>query len=116
MATLTQTNLRGVNGPVVVASATLTASDTFAYSKGTGQVLELFNGTAGALTANIDGAAGTTIVVAGLGAPVDVSAGFNVALTAGQTKAVPLDSISAYLQGTIAMTGAAGVTARLFVA
>lgn len=115
MATLTQTNLRGVNGPVVVTSNTLTASDTFVYSKGNAQILELTNGTAGALTLLIDGAAGTTVQVAGVGS-VDVSAGISIPVAAGQTKFVNLDTISAYLQGTIAMTGAAGLTARLFVA
>lgn len=115
MAVITQTNgVLGANGAVAVASYTLTASDTLAYVAGTGQILELTNTTGGTLTVNIDGAGSTTIQPKGLGQTIDVSAGYNITLTNGQTKTVPLDSISVWLLGTIAVTGAAGVTARLF--
>ncbi len=114
MATLTQFNVGGTTVPVAATVTTLGASDTFVYSAGTGQILELTNGTGGTLTANIDGSAATTISPAGLGQTVDVSSGYNIALTAGQTKLVRLDAISVWLAGTIAMTGASGVTAKLF--
>lgn len=115
MATLTQANVTGSTVPVVIATTTLGASDTFTYSPGTGQVLELTNDTAGSLTVNIKGSTATTVSPKGLGQTVDVSAGYNITLAASQTKQVALDAISAWLQGTIAMTGASGVKARLWV-
>lgn len=112
MATVTPTSMQG-NGARVVTHTTLTASDTFTYKPGTRQVLELDNITAGALTVNIDGAGGTTVPVAGIGS-VDVSAGYSTgAIAAGAKVAIPLDSISAYLQGTIAMTGGTDIRAAL---
>ena len=115
MATIAQTVVTGVKTPVVVTKTTLTSSDTFSYSAGTGQVLELTNGTGGSLTVNIDGSGSTTIQPDGMGQTVDVSAGFNIVLTAGVTKAVPLDSIKVWLIGTIAVTGGTGITASITV-
>lgn len=115
MAVITQTSVSGANAPVAVTTTVLSASDTLVYAAGSNQVLELTNDTAGALTANIDGSGSTTLFVQGLGQTVDVSAGFNIALAAGQTKQVRLDAISAWLLGTVTITGASGVKARLWV-
>jgi hypothetical protein len=97
--------------PTTITATTLGASDTLVYSSGTRQVLNLHNSTGGSLTVNIDGSGSTTIAPAGLGATVDVSSGFNIVCAAGARKVVPLDTISAYLQGTVTLTGASGLTA-----
>lgn len=116
MAVIAQTNgVISAASPVAVTTTTLSASDTLTYVPGANQVLELTNDTAGALTANIDGSGSTTLFVKGLGSSVDVSAGFNIALAAGETKQVRLDAIEAYLKGTVTITGATGVKARLWV-
>jgi hypothetical protein len=116
MAVITQTNnVSTATSAVAVTTTVLSASDTLTYVAGSGQVLELTNDTAGTLTANIDGSGSTTLFVQGLGQTVDVSAGYNVALAAGQTKQVKLDNISAWLQGVVTVTGASGVKARLWV-
>lgn len=104
MATLTATSLQG-SGSRLATVNTLTASDTFTYTKGSGQILYIDNVTAGALTINIDGDGGTTVPVGGIGS-VSVTSGYTLpSLAAGASTVIPLDSIFAYLQGTIAMTG-----------
>lgn len=112
MAIITPTAITG-SGQRTVTETALTASDTFTYRKGTGQVLILRNATAGALSPVIDGAGGGSVPVSGVGT-VDVSAGYAVgSVAAGVVKAIPLDSISAYLQGVIALTGGSGMIAVL---
>jgi len=112
MATIANTLLTGTSARVVSAT-TLGSTDTFTYLPGRGQVMTLRNATASAVTPNIDGAGGTTVPVAGL-TPVNVADGLTLAsIGAGVTVAIPLDTISAYLQGTIALTGGDGVIATL---
>lgn len=103
MAAITATAMTG-SGARVVTETTASASDTFTYQAG--DVLVIRNASGGALTPLIDGAGGTTYPVPGLG-NVDVSGGLTLASIAnGATVAIPLDSIRAYLQGVITMTGA----------
>lgn len=111
MATIARTSLQG-SGARVATATTLTAADTLVYGGvGSREVLELRNGTAGALTVTIDGADGTTVPVAGLGS-VSVAAGYSTgSIAAGATVAIPLDSISEYLRGVVAVTGGTGITA-----
>ncbi|HEX4918052.1 MAG TPA: hypothetical protein VFV43_09170 [Limnobacter sp.] len=112
MATIAPTNMQGT-GARTVTRTTLTASDTFTYNADRNPVLELDNITAGALTVTIDGADGTTVPVAGVG-QVSVAAGFSTgSIAAGAKVAIPLNSISAYLRGVIAVTGGSGISASL---
>ena len=112
MAAITATSMRG-NGSRAVAVTTLGASDTFTYSAGKSPVLVLNNVTGGALTPNIDGDDGTTFGCNGLG-DVDVSGGLTLAsIPAGDSAAIPLNTISAYLSGVITMTGGTGIEAQL---
>lgn len=112
MATITKTSTGGT-GARALAETTLTASDTFTYAPNTGMVLSLRNPTAGALSPVIDGNAGTTVGVPGVG-NIDVSGGYAVgSIAAGAAVAIPLDSIRHYLQGTIAVTGGSGLIATL---
>lgn len=111
MATIASSAIAaGVNA---VTETTLTSADTFAYVANGRQVLILNNGTAGALTVNIDGDGASTVNVGGVG-PVDISGGYSTgAIGIGEIVAIPLDSIKAYLSGTIAVTGGTGITATL---
>lgn len=112
MATITPTLMTG-SGSRAVTITTLGASDTFTYKPGTGQILVLNNVTAGALTPNIDGAGGSTVAVQGVGS-VDVSTGYTTpSIGIGAYAAIPLDSISAYLKGVIAVTGGDAMEAAL---
>lgn len=112
MATIAKTSMQGP-GRRAVTETTMTASDTFTYSAGAREILTMRNPTAGALSPVIDGNAGTTVPLAGVG-NIDVSAGYAVgSIAAGAAVAVPLDSISAYLQGTIAVTGGTGLVAAI---
>ena len=115
MAVITQTTMTGTNGTVTVTTTTLGASDTLVYQSGKNQILHLNNVTAGSLTLNIDGSGSTTVSPTGLGATVDVSTGYDIVLAAGATKAIRLDTIAAYLAGTVTLTGASGVKAQLTV-
>lgn len=101
-----------VNGAFTANQVTLTADDTITFDAKRRQLLVLTNNTAGALTATIDGDAGTTVQATGVGA-VSVAAGYAIAVAVGESKAVILSSISAYCQGVVHITGAAGLKAQL---
>lgn len=112
MATIVPTSAQG-SGVRTVTRTLMTASDTFTYNSGSNPLLILDNVTAGPLTVTIDGANGTVVPVAGVG-DVNVSAGFSTgAIAAGACAAIPLNSISAYLQGVITVTGGTGIRATL---
>lgn len=112
MATLTATDMTG-SGDRTVTTLVLGVSDTFAYNAAKRPVLIINNITAGAITPNIDGDGATTVQCAGVGS-VDVSGGFTTgSIAAGDSAAIPLKSIEAYLAGTIAMTGGDGAEAQL---
>jgi len=110
MATIASTAMTG-SGSRVVTETTCGASDTFTFSNG--DILLLKNGTAGVLTPNIVGAGATTVAVVGVGS-VSVSGGYDVpSIGAGAAVAIPLSTISGYLTGTIALTGADACVAQL---
>lgn len=113
MATIAPTSMQG-SGQRALTETTLTGTaDTFVFLTNSNPVLVLRNATGGALSPVIDGNGGTTVVVGGIG-PVDVSAGYAVgSIAAGAVKAIPLNTISAFLQGTIAITSGTGLVAAL---
>lgn len=103
----------GQVGPFAAAITTLSADDTITFNPAKKQLLVLTNTTAGSLTATIDGSTGTTVSVAGIGS-VDVSAGKAIVVGVGLSVAVMLNTISAYCQGVVHITGAATLKAQLF--
>ncbi len=112
MAAIASVNARQ-QGAFVAAPATLTSSDTITFDPTKKQLAVFRNGTGGALTAKIDGNGGTNVQAPGL-PPVDVSGGYDIALAAGETKAVVLSSIAAYCQGVVTITGAVGASLTVF--
>lgn len=102
-----------VNGDFAAPLTTLSASDTITFAPNRKQLLVVRNPTGGSLTLNIDGDAGTSVSVPGLGS-VSVAGGYNIVIGAGLSRAVVLSSISAYCQGTVTLTGAATCVAQLF--
>ena len=112
MAVIAPTTMTG-SGKRELVETTLAGTDSFVFSPIKNPVLILRNATVGALTPVIDGAAGTTVAAPGIG-PVDVSAGYSVgSIAAGDAVVIPLSTISAYLQGAIAVTGGTGIVASL---
>jgi len=112
MAVITATSIKTA-GASVVAVTTLTASDTFTYNPSRDPVLILNNVTAGALSPNIDGAGGTSVLVSGIG-NVSVSSGYSVpSIAAGAVVQIRLNTIKEFLKGTIAVTGGAGIKASI---
>ncbi len=110
MATIAPTSITGAGSRALVRT-TLTSSDTFTYKAG--QILVLDNITVGALTVTIDGSGGTTVPVKGVG-DVSVASGYSTgSIAAGAAVTIPLDSISSFLKGTIAVTGGTGIAASL---
>lgn len=103
--------------PFQATVTTLGASDTLAYTARQNMVLELRNTTGSPVVVTVDGSGSSAAV------PVSGSGGLTVDLTAGKaitvpgvigaTMVVPLDNMSAYLSGTVAVTGGTGVTATL---
>jgi len=100
-------------GAFAAAITTLSADDTITFNPKKKQLLVLTNTTGGSLTATIDGSAGTTVNVPGVGS-VDVSTGKAIVVGAGLSVAVFLNSINAYCQGVVHITGAATLKAQLF--
>lgn len=112
MADIAPTLMTGP-GQRALVETTLGSSNAFTYQPGAGQILILRNPTAGALSPVIDGADGTVFPVPGIG-NVDVSAGYAVgSIAAGAVRAIPLDTIAAYLSGAINISGATGIVASL---
>jgi len=110
MPAITATSMGGP-GPRVLAVTTLNGTDSLTYEPG--DVLILRNATGGSLTPTIDGADGTTWPAPGIGT-VTISAGLSLgAIPLGVTIVVPLDSIRAYLQGVIAITGGTGLVGSI---
>lgn len=103
MATIAQTSMRS-NGPATVTTTASTASDTLAYVANSFQMLQIRNTTVGSLDVTIDGSTATTISPPGYGGTVNIAAGRVITVGANATVNVPLDSISAFLQGTIVIT------------
>lgn len=113
MTTITATAAVG-SGVRALSEATLNGTlDTFVYDSTAKSVLILRNPTAGALSPVIDGDGATNINVPGAGS-FDISGGYAVgSIAVGDAVAIPLDSISAYLAGTIAITGGTGLVGAL---
>jgi hypothetical protein len=115
MAVITATSL-GTVGGITATKTTLGATDTLTYTKGKNMLLEFVNTTASPVIVTVKGNAATTLGVTGYG-NVDLSAGKSITVggTIGATVVVPLDKISAYLEGTsVAVTGGTGLTAILY--
>lgn len=113
MATIVATNMQGSGRRTVTYTELTGTADTFSYNASQNPVLVIRNDSGGALSPVIDGDGATTIQVSGLGS-VDVSGGFAVGSIAdGVTVSIPLNTISAYLTGTIAITGGTGLDCAL---
>lgn len=101
-------NAAGANA---LTETILGASDTLTYNPARKPILILNNITAGALTPNIDGAGGTVVPVPGIG-NVSVAIGYTTpSIPAGDSVAIPLNSISEFLRGVVTVTGGSGIQA-----
>lgn len=112
MAAITATSTR-VSGDFVVTETALGASDTLSYTAGGRQILALRNPTGSPVVVTIDGSGGTTISPSGYGGTLSVASGKAITVAGGTTRAVNLDTISAFCQGTVAVTGGTGVYASI---
>lgn len=116
MALIATTNASGASTHFAVNETTLSAADTLAYVAGTSQILKLRNPSGAPVVVTIKGTSPVNPTVVGTGAVFDVSAGKVITVTAGNTFAVNLDKISAFLGGTasaVTVTGGVGVFATL---
>ena len=114
MALLNNTSLRP-GGVITPTDNTMSASDTLSWDPNVANaLLVLRNPTGGALSPTITGSqASAAIAVAGYG-NVSAAAGLSVgSIPAGATRVIPLDSRREYLQGTITITGGAGLIAHV---
>ena len=115
MAQITQTAATDGGLAATLARTVLSSSDTLTYVAGSKQVIVLYNTTASLVTATIVGSTATTISPAGYGGTISVAAGKAISVPASSTVLVELDDISAYLVGSITITGGVGLTAHLYV-
>jgi hypothetical protein len=112
MATIVST-LRTKYAAYTVNSTTMTASDTLTYVSGNDQELEVTNTTGSPIVLTIAGSGATTITPSGYGGSISVAAGKAFTIAANATQNIPLDGHSAFLAGTISLTGGTGLVARL---
>lgn len=118
MAVIVSTPFSAQPAHFAITETALTAADTLTYVQGAGQVLKLRNPSAGSLSIVIVGTAPFSVTVPGTGTVFSTAAGKSITVPAGQTVAVNLDKISAYLQGTaaaVAVTGGSGGFASILV-
>lgn len=120
MAVISQTNgAVETKAPVNLTRATLTASDTLTYTKGSNQTLLLVNPTASIVTATLTGATNTNLTPDGFGGSVSTTGGRAVAVPANGATLVGLDDIWAFLTnstgGTVTVSGGTGLYAMLYV-
>lgn len=118
MAVIAQTNGVGNSTAAVnLTRVTLTASDTLTYTPGAKQMLVLTNPTASVVTATLTGTAPVPVFPQGFGGSVSTSGGKAIAVPANGSTAIYLDSISAFLEGTgaVTVTGGTGAFAVLYV-
>jgi len=105
---------KNVLGPFTPTTTVLSASDTLTYTAGSSQDLIMYNITASPVVVTLDGASGTTVAVPGCGATtVSVAAGLAITVPANGFEVVRLDTIPAYLNGAVAVTGGVGVVATI---
>lgn len=104
MAAIVNTS-KSVLGQISPAAVLLAVSgDTLTYIKDSGQELILFNTDTVSRTVTIDGSAGTTVLVPGAGTQtVSVASGVTYTIAADSYAVVRLDTITAYLQGTVSI-------------
>lgn len=117
MATIVQTNsVDGNPADVALTQTTTTSADTLTYVQGAHQRLTLVNTSGSPITITLAGSTGSTLTVSGYGS-VAATGGKAITVAANTTRTIDLDAISAYLagNGTVNLTGGAGLIATLFV-
>lgn len=113
MPTIAATDMTGAGAVDVTVTTLDGATDAFTYNPGKAPVLVLNNVTAGSLSPVIDGDGATTHVCPGVG-EIDLTGGYEVgAIAAGESVAIRLKSIEAYLKGDIDVTDGTGIEAQL---
>lgn len=119
MAVITQNDLNNQSAAVALTRTALSASDTFTYVQGSGQVLILWNTTGSPVNITLTNAtpnANTAVPEnLGFGGSIATGSGKQVTVGANGTLAVSCDDYAAYLKGSGAatLTGGTGVTAHL---
>lgn len=107
--------------PYLLTKTTLTLGpDTLAYVQGANQEMELENSSGSSVTVTLLGStASATLPVTGAGnlgtggTTINAAAGKAIVVAAGTTQRIPLDSLAAYLQGSVTLTSS---TAGVFCA
>lgn len=97
---------------IAITPTVMASGDTLSYVRGTGQWLHLRNVTGGSLTPVLTGSLAPSSYAVDGAAPINTSTGWSIgAMAAGTTRAIRLDDIWPYLQGTVTITGNAGMEA-----
>jgi hypothetical protein len=104
MANIIKTSVGGA-GTRPITEIVLTATNDLTYEPGAGHVLILRNPTAASIDCVLRGADSTTVNFPG--APfISVAGGYSTPVPAGAVRAIPLDTVAAYLKGPVTVTGA----------
>lgn len=104
MANIIKTSVGGA-GARPVTEIVLTATNDLTYEPGAGHVLILRNPTAASIDCVLRGADSTTVNFPG--APfISVAGGYSTPVPGGTVRAIPLDTVAAYLKGPVTVTGA----------
>lgn len=101
-------------GSLNVEPTELTGADTLIYKPNVWQVLYIQNETVGAVNIVIDGDTVTEVNYPGQGGPIDNSAGYTIAVPAGEVHAVALHNIKSFLNPDGTVTAVTGGAADVF--
>ena len=112
MATIAATQVISSMPYNATRTALTSGADSLSYV-GNGQELHFYNTTAAGVTAVLIGTLSTTISPIGYGGTISVAAGKSITVPASGHTVIPLDSIAAFLQGVVTITGGLGLVAVL---
>ncbi len=105
------TSMQGVGARVLTETTLTGTGDSFTYFPG--DILLLRNPTGASINPNIDGVDGTTWPVPGA-LNLNVAPGLSLGgIAAGAARAIPLDTIRAYCQGTVEIKTGTGLVAAI---
>jgi hypothetical protein len=114
MAAITAITASGQPGFFTSTGTVLSASDTITVDDNKTQLLVLTNTTGGALTCTVDGTTASAAYAPGGVGAISLTAGYPIAVPAGQSRSIVLASIREYTRGVCQLLGGDGLTAQLF--
>jgi hypothetical protein len=110
------TNVVSGNGAKALSLNTLTALDTFKFTRSAGMTALLYNPTSASITVKFVGSSPSPITPSGYGGTINTANGKSIAVAAGALVYLSLDDIWAFLNGSdpVSVENGAGLLLAIF--